>query len=685
MKLLAGAAIEDITPKLPVRLAGYGARKHAAEEIADELTLRALYLRDGDETPAVLLVFDVLALDRSWSRPIREAVAAELGIGVDRVMTTCIHTHGGPSTQPGTAALGWTIQEGYQDVLIERSRSAARAAAANPEPVEVRVARGDLPAGVGMNRRHREWTSAFVALDFVRADGTSVATIGNFGMHPVVTGPEHCVVNVDWVGPFRDTIGEARGGLPIFLQGCEGDINPAETQWEVSAADSLKAAALLGERMASNVVAALATAEPVTGAGVQTWSRTISVPVGTTVLSTLSRFRNRMDIELIEWAIGDEHIIGVPGEATQALQTRIEAARGGKAPLFAGFAPSWHGYLAEPFRMGYEESMSLGRLATEAISSGLCTPPDQPITHPTATKPENAEVVELDTTRGRMEVAIVGDSGPAILMIHGTPGSYLQLLPLAHDLGGEFRVILPSRPGYGRTPVTTGRSPAEQAAAYAAVLDALGIEQAAIIGVSGGGPSAAAFAQHFPQRCSALVMVCAMAPHLFPVDPKMRVALAVPSLWEAIGTIERLKTKRRLNSGEHIDEDLRKDLTDAELRSLDDDAAMRDNLIAFARSHADAPAPWKGFRNDADNVLVSGRSGPSDVSGVRAPVLVLAGDSDTVVEMNQAEYWARALPNAQFHIVKGGGHAFLMTRRLQTLPVLVSFLTDALGDAGKYD
>lgn len=683
MKLRAGAAVETITPKLPVRLAGYGARKHAAEEIADELTLRALWLASPDDAPVCLLVFDVLALDSTWSRPIREAVAAALGIGVERVMTSCIHTHGGPSCQPGSAALGWTIQEGYQDALVAASVRAARAAAASPASVEPRIVRGSLPAGAGKNRRRREWSDAFVALSFVADDESVVANVANFGMHPVVTGPEHCVVNVDWVGPFRDSMADALGGTSIFLQGCEGDINPADTEWEVSAPDALKAAAVLGESMAASVSSALREAEPVDGDGIRVWSRRLSVPVGTTVLTVLNRSRKRQDVELLEWAIGDEHIVGVPGEATQGMQARIETARGTK-PLFAGFAPSWHGYFAEPFRMGYEESMSLGRHATDAIGAALSTHPDEPITHAAVGIAEQAEVREVDTTRGRIEAAFIGDRGPVLLLIHGTPGSYRQLLPLAHDLGGEFRVILPSRPGYGRTPITTGRTPVEQAAAYAALLDACGIEQATIIGVSGGGPSAAAFASRFPDRCAGLVMVCAMAAHIFPFPPKMRAALQVPYLWETVGNLQRVVTRRKVRGGIG-EEELTKGLTDAEQRSLESDPLMRDRLAEFARSHIDAPAPWVGFRNDVANVEAAGRSGADDYSTVTAPVLVLAGDSDTVVEMNQAEFWSRALPNAQFHIVKGAGHAFLITRRLQTMPVLVNFLTNTLGDAGDYD
>ena len=56
-----------------------------------------------------------------------------------------------------------------------------------------------------------------------------VAIVANFGIHPTVTGPSNLAVATDWVGPFRRAV-EARTGLPAcFLQGCQGDVNPAVT------------------------------------------------------------------------------------------------------------------------------------------------------------------------------------------------------------------------------------------------------------------------------------------------------------------------------------------------------------------------------------------------------------------------------------------------------------------------
>ncbi|MEY2425400.1 MAG: hypothetical protein QOI61_972 [Actinomycetota bacterium] len=283
-------------------------------------------------------------------------------------------------------------------------------------------------------------------------------------------------------------------------------------------------------------------------------------------------------------------------------------------------------------------------------------------------------VRQVETAVGIVEAAIVGDeSKPALLIIHGIPGSYRQALPLAEDLVDDYHCILPSRPGYGRTPITTGRTGPQQAAAYAALLDALDISQAAIVGISGGGLSAATFAAQYPERCVSLVLMCALAPHLHEVGRGMKVALRVPLLWEAAGAIDRRRTRRKLESGV-AEKELRAALTPAELESLEEDPLMRDRVVGFARSHAEAPPPWVGFRNDAANIFAAHRDGPADYRGITAPTLVLAGDADTVIGASQTDYWAAAIPGARHEIIEGGGHAFLLTRRLQTMPLLVKHL-----------
>ena len=80
-----------------------------------------------------------------------------------------------------------------------------------------------------------------------------------------------------------------------------------------------------------------------------------------------------------------------------------------------------------------------------------------------------------ETELGEMEYMIRGE-GPAILIFHGAPGGYDQAMLLGSSFAEEeFEIVAPSRPGYLRTPLATGKSPEEQADAMAALIDRMGI------------------------------------------------------------------------------------------------------------------------------------------------------------------------------------------------------------------
>ncbi len=101
-----------------------------------------------------------------------------------------------------------------------------------------------------------------------------------------------------------------------------------------------------------------------------------------------------------------------------------------------------------------------------------------------------------------------------MLIVHGSPGGYDQGMLVAKFLNdSRFSFICMSRPGYLRTPLATGKTPEEQADMYAALLNALGIQKAAIMGISGGGPSALQFALRHPDRCNGLIMLSAVSQH----------------------------------------------------------------------------------------------------------------------------------------------------------------------------
>src|SRR5688500_17537671 len=115
------------------------------------------------------------------------------------------------------------------------------------------------------------------------------------------------------------------------------------------------------------------------------------------------------------------------------------------------------------------------------------------------------------TAKGPIEYSMLGE-GPAILLVHGAGGGLDQMLEFAAELAaGGFRVVAMSRFGYLRAPLPADASPAAQADAHAALLDALGSDRAATIGISAGAPSSLQFALRYPARCDALVLLVPLA------------------------------------------------------------------------------------------------------------------------------------------------------------------------------
>lgn len=301
------------------------------------------------------------------------------------------------------------------------------------------------------------------------------------------------------------------------------------------------------------------------------------------------------------------------------------------------------------------------------------------MTHPYETRwttsLDGLEVGMIATPRGPVEVAHAGQ-GQAVMLIHGIPGSWRQIVPLAEDLTSDFKVVLVSRPGYGSTPLSATRSASEQADAFASVLDELDIDRTAVIGVSGGGPAAAAFAERHPNRTSSLVLACALTAHLLHVPNQMRLLLAIPFLGEISSLVTRRLGRARLKDPKAVDRAIRKNLTEDEERRLDQDPQIAADLVRFALSHLNAPPGLAGFRNDIAEINRVRRAGKPEFTGAGCPTLILHGESDGAVPLDHARFYAAAIPQAELVVYEKAGHLFLFTRREETTPLIAKFLSN---------
>ncbi|MEO8286053.1 MAG: alpha/beta hydrolase [Chloroflexota bacterium] len=269
-----------------------------------------------------------------------------------------------------------------------------------------------------------------------------------------------------------------------------------------------------------------------------------------------------------------------------------------------------------------------------------------------------------DTAYGPIEYADFGD-GPSLLVAHGIGGGYDQgMLVTRLTEDRPFRIISVSRFGYLRTPLGKYRSPEEQADAYAALLDTLGIEKVAVVGISAGGTSALLFALRHPERCWGLVMVAGVSQRLVPQLTRMeRVFLSFLnrdiSLWMMTSVAE-----DRLWSVYNITPEMRRKLA-AQPEKLE---VLRAILFSFPMDRRRA-----GFQND----MVNFPSIPIyPVERIAVPTMAVHGTADNVVPIAHSRFIADNVPGARLLTVEGAGHLAVVTHKEQVLPEVMNFLKD---------
>jgi pimeloyl-ACP methyl ester carboxylesterase len=100
----------------------------------------------------------------------------------------------------------------------------------------------------------------------------------------------------------------------------------------------------------------------------------------------------------------------------------------------------------------------------------------------------------------------VGAPGAPVVLLHPFPFDRRYWTATAAALAPPYRVITVDARGYGEAPASGPFAIADLADDLAALLDALGVSAATVVGLSMGGYAALAFAQRHPARLAALVL-----------------------------------------------------------------------------------------------------------------------------------------------------------------------------------
>ena len=267
----------------------------------------------------------------------------------------------------------------------------------------------------------------------------------------------------------------------------------------------------------------------------------------------------------------------------------------------------------------------------------------------------------------RVDTYVGGDPhGPAVLLQHGMPQCRLAA---AHVEDGAraagVRLLALSRPGFGHSSPTApslascGRDAIDVAAA-------LGAETFAVLGISFGGPFAAATAAVDPVRVTALGICVGIGPWriLDADDPNLAAEMEILALDDQGRTDEAVDAYRTLMAG--VFADIVDKQTDEELMVAFDALVSPDgptdvDLSAFppqwrdrfARDVREALTTYDGIAHDN---IATGREWDIDLTAIRQPTYLWYGADDDLLPIEHARWWQAQIPHAQLTVRPGTSH-----------------------------
>lgn len=256
----------------------------------------------------------------------------------------------------------------------------------------------------------------------------------------------------------------------------------------------------------------------------------------------------------------------------------------------------------------------------------------------------------ITTALGRIGIAEKGGgAGPPILFLHGVGSDKRVWAPQLEHFGRTRRALALDYPGYGESdPPTPVCSRDDYAAAIFAAMDALGIEQAHVCGLSLGGVVAIAMHAAAPQRCASLILADSFAVH--PDGAAIYERSVQASRTSGMGALAEQRAPLLL--------------------ARDTSDSVRDEVIATMAAidpgayRIGARAVWLADQRDR-------------AAAIWVPTLVLVGELDPVTPPELSRELADMVPGARLEIIEGASHIANLDRPAEFNRLVDGFLSQA--------
>ena len=240
--LRAGAASIDITPSVPVMLAGYESRKELSKGVHDPLSARALAFERGGRH-LVVVSLDNLGFYNQTAEPLRQAILDACQLQASELFLAAIHTHSAP-TLILDEVKGHSNNVAYTKTLRGQLVKVVRQALDRAAPVSLQAGSGSSP--IGANRRQLTEDDSgnpkvilgrnpsvltdreVQVLKIAREGGELAAVLFAYNTHSTSLGPRNYLVSGDVHGLAEQFVEKYLGHDTVApgFAGASGNIDP---------------------------------------------------------------------------------------------------------------------------------------------------------------------------------------------------------------------------------------------------------------------------------------------------------------------------------------------------------------------------------------------------------------------------------------------------------------------------
>lgn len=252
------------------------------------------------------------------------------------------------------------------------------------------------------------------------------------------------------------------------------------------------------------------------------------------------------------------------------------------------------------------------------------------------------------TEKGLVEYTLIGE-GPVILSVHGGHSNCYEEFGYDALLQEGYSIVTPSRPGYRRTPSSTGKTPEAAADAMVSLLNYLQIEQVFVMAFSAGGPTGIYLASKYPDRVKKLVLESAISKtwltegdHLYKVGKMLFNPVTQKFTWGMQRILSHLFPRWMAKT-------LMEQFSTLNVNEIMSEMTARD--IEEMRKMCHRQSSDRGFMLDLAHHIT-----PEVLENITVPTLIIHSKHDRSVPFDHGEHSAAHIKNSELFVAPTWGH-----------------------------